>query len=94
MINCNLLVFQTQFVASEGQKHAKKSQIEKNPWSVAERTAVLQFFQDTIRKGIVPGKAPCAKCLLENPVLERRKWTVIKDFVRNTITKAKRYEKD
>lgn len=90
MIKRFLFKFSHFFVAEgqESQKH--KTRVEKIPWTVAERTAVLTWFENSIRKGVVPGKAPCSECLLANPVLKRRNWKVIKDYVRNTIAKAKR----
>ena len=62
----------------------------KVPWTAAEKKAVMQFFTDQIRKHVVPGKSDCVRCINSYPVLGKRSWTNVKDYVRNQIVRAKR----
>ena len=64
----------------------------KTPWTDEEASVVLRFFASDIRKLKVPGKAACSKCINENGVLGARTWKIVKDFVRNHITKVKKLQ--
>ncbi len=71
------------------EKKALKRDV-KVPWTAGEKKVVMQWFTDHVRKMDVPGKADCVRCINGNPVLGKRSWTNVKDFVRNQIVRAKR----
>ena len=79
----------TEKVSKRIKKKVSKRDV-KVPWSATEKKAVMQWFADQIRKMVVPGKADCVRCINSHPVLGKRSWTNVKDFVRNQIVRAKR----
>ena len=64
------------------------SKTGKRPWRKEESSLVLEKCHLHIRNGTLPGKIEC-EALLKNPCLMGRKWTGIKDFVRNHSKKMK-----
>ncbi|KAJ8019379.1 hypothetical protein HOLleu_42073 [Holothuria leucospilota] len=62
----------------------------RRPWTIEEKAAVLRHFADNISYGKLPGKKALLKCLKSEPVLQDRTWTMIKDFIRNTIATRQR----
>jgi len=62
----------------------------KRPWSPEEKKAVNKELGDCIRKFKVPGKLLCTSCLRNQPVLAKRNWTDVKNFVHNTIQSIKK----
>ncbi|KAG5865995.1 hypothetical protein JTB14_006249 [Gonioctena quinquepunctata] len=63
---------------------------ELKAWTKEESSSVISFFNSHIKKGMVPGKSPCEKCIEEHPSLAHRKWTDIKFHVKNYLTKIRR----
>ncbi|KAL7372217.1 hypothetical protein ABVT39_012227 [Epinephelus coioides] len=63
----------------------------KRPWSVEERTAVLQRMTKFVALRKVPAKNDCLLCIKkESPVLSTRTWKDVKYFVYNEIVKVKK----
>ncbi|KAJ8050199.1 hypothetical protein HOLleu_03305 [Holothuria leucospilota] len=62
----------------------------RRPWTIEEKAAVSRLFDDNIGSGKLPGKNVLLKCLKSEPVLQDRTWTMIKDFIRNTIATRQR----
>ncbi|XP_070576785.1 uncharacterized protein [Ptychodera flava] len=56
-------------------------------WTQAEKTAIQRALKEHYAKRILPKKADCVRAIQEEPALRRRSWHVIKDHVRNWITK-------
>ncbi|CAG9773503.1 unnamed protein product [Ceutorhynchus assimilis] len=44
---------------------AKSKTSDRRPWSSEEKEAVFQFFKSSIKRGVVPGKEDCTKCIQE-----------------------------
>lgn len=66
---------------------------KKIPWTEAERAAVHRHLGQFILLGKLPGKSEIEMCQKQCPCLCNRKWTNIKDYVRNTILSAARRRK-
>ena len=63
----------------------------KAQWKKEEKEAVFKYLAPWIRRGRVPGKLDCEKCISKaNGALHHRNWTVVKSFVKNQIDKRKR----
>ena len=57
-------------------------------WSEEEKDAVFKSLEHWVRRGRVPGKLDCEKCISKaNGALERRDWTAVKYFIKNQISK-------
>ena len=72
-------------------KAAKKKVGNRVRLGKEESLVVLSHYEDKIKKGVLPGKADATCLMKDNAVLSNRTWRNVKDFVRNHITKAKRY---
>ncbi|XP_074035237.1 uncharacterized protein [Leptinotarsa decemlineata] len=67
-----------------------KKCIQKRTWTEEESTPVIKFFTSHIKRGAVPGKSQCEECIQKHPSLSLRKWTDIKFYIKNYITKIKK----
>lgn len=67
-----------------------KKCVQKRTWNEEESSPVIKFFTSHIKRGAVPGKSQCEECIQKHPSLSLRKWTDIKFYVKNYITKIKR----
>nr|XP_023019945.1 uncharacterized protein LOC111508612 [Leptinotarsa decemlineata] len=66
----------------------KKKRKGHRPWTQNEKIAVTNFFRVAIKKKIVPGKVMCEECIRNSgEVLNQRRWTDIKYYIKNYITK-------
>ena len=55
-----------------------------------EKEEVLKHLGDFIKNKILPGKSECVKCIEQsNGVPANRQWSVVKDCVRNIISRPK-----
>lgn len=68
-------------------KLEKKRIYAKKTWEQIESNAVLNEFKNMIKKGKLPGKIDCEKCIEKYSFLTNRKWTDIKYHVKNHISK-------
>ena len=77
---------------SENGKLERKKYIEKLNWTRAESNLVLDKFHHYVTSDKLPGKKECQKLLDENnEIFQRgRKWSNLKDFVKNRKTTLKR----
>ena len=66
----------------------KKKMIRK-PWTDEEKRAIKQSFRSNLVTRKIPHKIEILSAQNEFPVLARRSWKNIKDFVRNTISSGK-----
>lgn len=62
-------------------------------WGENESSLVIKFFRSHIKRGSVPGKSQCEECIEKFPLLRNRRWTDIKFYVKNYITKINRKKK-
>lgn len=62
----------------------------KKPWSEQEIDAVLKFFKFDLKKEYLPGKEKCLQCIKQHPVLQNRKWTDVKYYLKNYYAKNKK----
>lgn len=75
---------------SETRVIRKRRQISRRPWSVLEKTSVINYFKNYITMKTVPGKRVIDDFLKEKgEVLQNRLWTNVKDMVYNEIKKEK-----
>jgi hypothetical protein len=58
------------------------------PWSDAEQSVVRNTFGKFFFCTGLPGKVQIEECIRKNPCLSNRKWSVIKDWIRNTKAKS------
>ena len=69
--------------------HARGTK-QHNPWTKEEKDKIFKHLGNCIKKKILPGKSECLKCIEQsNGVLANRQWSVVKDCVRNIISRAK-----
>lgn len=63
--------------------------VVKKAWSDEERNAVKNHFgiQMATGMGILPGKTEIEAFIKQTPCLTSRKWSVVKDFIRNNLHK-------
>ena len=55
-----------------------------------EKDEIVKHLGNCIKKKILPGKSECLKCIEQsNGVLANRQWSVVKDCIRNIISRAK-----
>ncbi|XP_060522328.1 uncharacterized protein LOC132699555 [Cylas formicarius] len=87
----------SEFVKSPVVQVAQKEAVAKSkssarrPWSSDEKQFVLKFFISSIKRGTVPGKSDCTKCIEEsNGILALRSWTDVKFCVKNHLDKLKK----
>ncbi|KAK9688430.1 hypothetical protein QE152_g35338 [Popillia japonica] len=76
--------------STEAKKKSTNSVCTKKMWTEEESGAVLKFFAPFIKKETIPGKAKCEECMEKYPVFGTRKWTDLKFYIKNYITKIKR----
>ena len=75
---------------SSGIAGARKRTKQHNPWTKEEKDEIFKHPGNCIKKKILPGKSECLKCIEQsNRVLANRQWSVVKDCVRNIISRAK-----
>lgn len=78
----------------KGCDNLKKRNLKKirtvKMWGEDESSSVIKFFTSHIKRGSVPGKSQCEECIEKFPVLHNRRWTDIKFYVKNYITKINR----
>ena len=73
---------------SSGIAGARKRTKQHNPWTKEEKDEIFKHLENCIKK--MPGKSECLKCIEQsNGVLANRQWSVVKDCVRNIISRAK-----
>ncbi|XP_044180170.1 uncharacterized protein LOC114952155 isoform X4 [Acropora millepora] len=73
-----------------GPVGARKKRKPHSIWTKEEKEEVLKHLGDFIKNKILPGKTECVKCIEQsNGVLANRQWSVVKDCVRNIISRAK-----
>ena len=63
-----------------------KSKRKWKNWSLEEKHKTLLYFSKTVEKNQIPGKVECENYLRMNPSI-KRKWTNVKDLVRNESKK-------
>ena len=69
---------------------ARKRTKQHNPWTKEEKDKIFKHLGNCIKKKILPGKSECLKCIEQsNGVLANRQWSVVKDCLRNIISRAK-----
>nr|CAI5821174.1 unnamed protein product [Callosobruchus analis] len=78
---------------TDGRHKVKRKPVKPQPWSTSEKQAVLKHFAKDIRRGTVPGKEDCLKCISMNKELETREWKKIKYFIKNHIAKTRNLDK-
>lgn len=61
---------------------------KRRPWSEEEASAVQAAFKKHILLNKLPGKADIETALKTYPCLSGRKWTNVKDFIRNRYGRA------
>ena len=65
--------------------------IARTQWMEQEKDAVFKYLSHWIRRGRVPGKVDCDRCISKaGNALERRDWTAVKYYVKNQIDKRNR----
>lgn len=76
------------------KKTKREAALGRFPWNETEKELILSKFKIEIKNGIVPGKDKCTKVKEEHDnILSRRSWTDIKFFIKNTITRNKKFKK-
>ena len=55
----------------------------KRKWTPEEVNVVLTSFHSHVIGSTLPGKTECLKVISKNKCLKGRRWTNIKDYVRN-----------
>ncbi|XP_033106342.1 uncharacterized protein LOC117108441 [Anneissia japonica] len=69
-------------VSKKSHKVTKKRDYStRQPWTVEEKTAVLEYFKDHIWSGVTPNKTQVEEAQKMFPILIQRSWSNIKDFV-------------
>ena len=59
-------------------------------WTEDEK-AVFKYLSHHIKRGCVPGKVDCEKCINKTgSTLQRRDWTAVRYYVKNQIEKRKK----
>lgn len=61
----------------------KPNRKEKQPWTQKESKIVLDSMHEFLVGNKLPGKNLCETLIKKNECLHKRKWTNVKDFVRN-----------
>lgn len=65
--------------------------VDRQLWTSEQSALVLKTFKQCIKHQQLPGKADCEKLITSNPELfTNRKWTHIKFYVKNHLTKIER----
>ena len=60
----------------------------RTQWTEDEKEAVFNYFSHHIKKGRIPGKVDCEKCIDKaGGSLQRRDWKAVKYYVKNQIDK-------
>ena len=60
----------------------------RTQWPEDEKEAVFNYFSHFIKKGRIPGKVDCEKCIDKaGDSLQRRDWKAVKYYVKNQIDK-------
>lgn len=81
-------VAEKQKMSYDTKTYSKKSFVSKKTWKEEEIGAVLKFSAPFIREKLY-GKAKCNECMKKYPVFSTRKWTDVKFYVNNYISKIK-----
>ena len=63
---------------------------KRQPWTKEEVKIVLKAFKKDIALNQLPGKAAIVQVIDAHQCLSNRKWTNIKDFIRNYLRKGLR----
>ncbi|XP_030830821.1 uncharacterized protein LOC105441828 [Strongylocentrotus purpuratus] len=58
-------------------------------WSPGEKAAVQCHFHRLLLTNTLPGKSQIEQCLKEEPILHKRTWRNIKDYIRNSFKQKK-----
>ena len=75
---------------SSGIAGARKRTNQQNPWTKEEKDKIFKHLGNCIKKKILPGKSECLKCIEQsNELLANRQWSVVKDCIRNIVSRAK-----
>lgn len=75
-------------ITEDFQSGAKKTtNITKKTWSSEEKHAVIKHFQHCFQNNRLPGKREIQNVLMSDSTLQSRKWTNVKDFIRNQLKK-------
>jgi hypothetical protein len=77
------------FYITENCGQAQKPKQKKQSWKAHERREVLEFFKKNIKEKQLPKKKECMDFLQLPEEISGRKWSHIKDFVRNYIKQGK-----
>ncbi|XP_068746319.1 uncharacterized protein [Montipora capricornis] len=68
-----------------------KKSVPHKSWTGEEKEAVLKYLGHWIRQGRIPGKLDCEQCISKtNGVLDHRKWSDVKFFIKNQIDKRRK----
>ena len=60
--------------------------VKKRPWTAEEKSAVFKYLDDSIKKGVVPGKKQCLEAVEKSGgVLANRSWQHVKFAVKNIL---------
>ncbi|XP_071853449.1 uncharacterized protein [Apostichopus japonicus] len=62
-----------------------KDRQKKTPWTTQEQAAVHRHLGQYIAASKLPGKSAIVNCMSLEPCLRNRRWTNVKDYIRNKI---------
>ena len=82
-----MTVFLHLYLGLTAETRKKKAH---NAWTREEKDAVFEHLGGFIKKRIQPGKRDCENCIKQSGgVLANRDWTVVKNCVKNIISRGK-----
>jgi hypothetical protein len=65
--------------------------LPKQPWTSSEKKIVHEYFAKHIQNNKLPGKKECVSFIqLNKGINQDRKWSNIKDYVRNYLVNLKK----
>ncbi|XP_067032827.1 uncharacterized protein [Acropora muricata] len=68
-----------------------KKSVPHKSWTGEEKEAVLKYLGHWVRRERTPGKLECEQCISKaNGVLDHRKWSDVKFFIKNQIDKRRK----
>lgn len=68
-----------------------KKSVPHKSWTGEEKEAVLKYLGHWVRRERIPGKLECEQCISKaNGVLDHRKWSDVKFFIKNQIDKRRK----
>lgn len=88
-----LILFEGRKVPCDLPKRSKNTEkgiCVKKIWSNEEKEIILKKFRTLIKIGKLPGKQECEELMEEHKIFTGRKWTDLKYFVKNYLSKCKK----